>query len=369
MNTTTKGRVVELITAAMHRVPKVNVQTNVFLPSRTDSRRKREIDVLLTSEVAGYPIRFAIECKNERSPIGTVKIDQFIGKLKDLGIPIQHGIFVSASGYRKTGLARAIGAGLKPLTLRGLTKDGLAAIVAGAFQAIVFLLPVVTNITVVDNDESADAEPMPFFVDSQGNRQGWMPDLIWQDWLSGTLPSSLGDHELPLTLPSGWQAMRGGRVLAVTTMAARIRVLGLVISLSGQAEQYSLLDEIAGNIEKTSLNVAFDIPSGKYPVATFHTEDELASFLNTSAVVKVVQRIRLPRINCPPILWPPSERVHKSLLERFRLFQEGKASWDPSLSNFAGIEGNDLQDVFEPIWENHPLIRSWRNAREVVSED
>jgi len=78
--------------------------------------KKREIDVLLTRDVAGYLVRLAIECKNEGKPIGAKEIDAFIGKLQYVGIPVQHGIFVSASGYtaqdkrtrRSWGLATAL---------------------------------------------------------------------------------------------------------------------------------------------------------------------------------------------------------------------------------------------------------------------
>lgn len=36
---------------------------------------KREIDVLLTTEVSGYPVRLALECKNESKPAVPVQQD------------------------------------------------------------------------------------------------------------------------------------------------------------------------------------------------------------------------------------------------------------------------------------------------------
>ena len=63
-STRAKGDILEQIVAEMHKTPGVTVERNVFLPVQDESDRTREIDVLLTSKVAGYPICVAIECKN-----------------------------------------------------------------------------------------------------------------------------------------------------------------------------------------------------------------------------------------------------------------------------------------------------------------
>jgi len=95
-----KGKLVERIAAMLHEGPDVKVERNVLLPPLNgDPKRKREIDVLLTSYVAGYPVRIAIECKNEAEKNDVEYIDAFVGKLDDVGIPHQHGIFISVSGY------------------------------------------------------------------------------------------------------------------------------------------------------------------------------------------------------------------------------------------------------------------------------
>ena len=91
-----KGEIVEEVVSLLHQQSGLNVRRNVRLPTIDGSGRKREIDVLLEGEVAGYPIRFAIECKNVEKPVGSPLIDQFCGKLRDVGIPCSYGIFVSA---------------------------------------------------------------------------------------------------------------------------------------------------------------------------------------------------------------------------------------------------------------------------------
>src|SRR5215207_9464070 len=133
-----KGRLVEEIVEKMHANPNVRVQRRVFLEP-VGGGRKREIDVLLTSSVAGYPVRVAIECKNEANKIGSPKIDAFVGKLQHVGIPTQMGIYVATSDYTGSAIERAREAGIKTLVLTGLTKDRLSAAVERAFQSMVYL--------------------------------------------------------------------------------------------------------------------------------------------------------------------------------------------------------------------------------------
>ena len=95
----TKGKLVEFIVAAMHQSPGVKVERNVklsaFLRRKETRVRKREIDVLITARVANYPIRIGIECKNFKKIIGVGLIGQFIDHLNDVGIPLQHSVYVT----------------------------------------------------------------------------------------------------------------------------------------------------------------------------------------------------------------------------------------------------------------------------------
>jgi hypothetical protein len=79
-----KGRLVEEIIAQLHELPDLEIARNVQLPSLR-SERSREIDLLLSGTVAGYPVRLAFECKNYAIRVGVQRIDEFIGKLLDVG--------------------------------------------------------------------------------------------------------------------------------------------------------------------------------------------------------------------------------------------------------------------------------------------
>src|SRR4051812_46168845 len=96
----TKGRLLEAIVATMHDMPGVQIQQNVRLPAfGSSSNRRSEIDVLMNCAVAGYPVRIALECKNVKSIVDTPKINTFLAKLDDVGIPRQHGVFISIKGF------------------------------------------------------------------------------------------------------------------------------------------------------------------------------------------------------------------------------------------------------------------------------
>ena len=91
-STTAKGRMIEAIVASMHENNGVKVERNAKLAPIGSQGPEREIDVLLSAEVCGYPVRWAVECKNQKKRIGVEYIDALVGKLHDVGIPPQFGV-------------------------------------------------------------------------------------------------------------------------------------------------------------------------------------------------------------------------------------------------------------------------------------
>lgn len=355
-----KGRIVEQIVARMHDLPGVKVETNVRLPSLDEEGRKREIDVLLSSQLAGYSVKMAIECKNERSPIGVEKIDAFVGKLQDVGIPVHHGIYVSASGYTGGAIKRARKAGIRVLTLQGITAEGLVNSIAQAFQSVVYLLLDLIAIKITNKVRSSPHSwQMLVFYDEKGDVCGTVPDLVWHKWSTNQLPSSIGKHEVTLDVPSGWLQIVDGKVEPVISLSVQLRVLGLVVTFVGEVEQYALVDAQTKRPEKFQVNVAFNAPQASLPVAFFQTEEELRDFLRRPETVSVtIGRIRLPRIRVGPTYWPPSERALQKVTELMRAFERGEIP-DPRPINIAEIEGTDLQTIWEPIWPEHPFVKKY----------
>jgi len=215
-STREKGDIVEEISASIHRMPGVQVDRNVFLPVIGENR-EREIDVLLTSHVAGYPVRIAIECKNEKKPIGVAKIDEFIGKLQDVGIPTQSGIFISGSKYTNGAISRARKAGIRPLLLQDTDSASLEKIVSEAFQSTIYLLLTITQIQ-VHNDVASSSfmEQMLIFQNQKGKICGSIPDLVWQKWIANNIPAKLGTYKLSLEIPDGWYQVVDERPVNIT---------------------------------------------------------------------------------------------------------------------------------------------------------
>jgi hypothetical protein len=353
-SSTEKGRVVEKIIASMHEAPGVKVERNAFLPV-LHGRRRREIDVLITSEIAGYPVRIAFECKNEAGAIGAPAIDGFIGKLEDIGIPSQQGIFVSASGFTKGAIDRAQKAGVRPLVLKGLTNEDILNSVGEAFQSVIYLLPVVTGVSITNNVPNiADTQQIALFFDREGNPCGSLPDTIWQMWVNGTPPSMIGEHLLELKIPKDWYQIINGKREQIIHATAGVKVLGLVVTIPGKVERHLLINaESASEAEKFQIKASFDLSGASYPVTTILTEAQLNEFLDSQKGIKVsIGRVRLPRIRLGPIYWPPSERSLKTLWQLTEGFRTGKAP-DPRPIDIRSVEGTDLSAIWDPIWTEY----------------
>lgn len=292
-----KGSIVEEITAWLHDWPEVQVERNVWLPSRGDPNRKREIDVLVTAQITGYLVRVAIECKNESTPIGSGLMDAFAGKLQDVGIPCQQGIYVSASGYTKNAIRRAEDDGIRVLTLRGLSSDGLkSCITTTAHQSVAFILAQVTEVAF----ETASPEPLPhipLFLDQTGRLCGTIPHLIADMWRTGSIPPALGEHRITIPIPDGWKPVSAGHYVQFIKreIQAAVHVRGLTFTVEGTAEQYSLVDAATRQSQKVGIKAFFKSAGGRYPLTIIDDENDLKRLTSRPGMSTVV-RIKVPRI-------------------------------------------------------------------------
>jgi Restriction endonuclease len=356
-STVSKGKIVEHIAALMHEQSGVTVERNRFLSPVSGEGKKREIDILLTCSIAGYPVQMAIECKNEKNPIDSPKIDAFVGKLQHVGIPPQYGIYVSASGYTKDAIKRAKTAGMRTLTLRGLTDENLLGSIADAFQSAIYLLLQVKNMTLSSTAPPANDFAqigLLRFYNGEEKLAAEFPDLIWQMWRAGQLPNALGEHKVDLPLPSNLHQKVNGRVVETLALKANVWVIGLVVTLKGTTKEYTLVNAGDETVERILTDVSFEASESRLPVTAIASEDQLQAFLRRPGAVQLtLGRMRLPRIVCKYLYWPPSERVMKILKERWQAFEAGELSELPEFT-LQELEGPDLQTIWEPIWEEHP---------------
>lgn len=354
-STREKGDILEKIIAEMHDMPGVKVERNVFLPSIDKSGRTREIDVLITSQVAGFQVRIAIECKNEKKNTDIERIDAFIGKLQDIGIPVQHGIFVSASRYASGAIEHGKSVGIRTFLLKDVTGN-LSDQVNDAFQSLLQLLATIATVKM----SIAEDNPQPpglsmFFYNDEGKIIGSIGDLVWKFWQENKIPVSLGIHEVEINLPSNWIQKYEGKELTFTKITVKVLVTGHNFTVRGSLKRHDLIDATNNIVDKWQIKATFPSPIGTHNVIEFHTEEDLEKYLTSKPGISLLSgRYKLPRIRWASFYWPPSKKA----LAKFQFAVDESISLGKELDwmtfPFDEIEGTDLSEAYEPIWEGHP---------------
>jgi hypothetical protein len=364
---TRKGRLVEEIAAKLHREPGVTVETRAMLSPASGKGRKREIDVLATAYVLGKAVRVAVECKNERKPIDAPFIDAFVGKLTYLGIPTNFGVFVSRSRYTDGAKERAAAAGVTLLNLTGLAEDGLAEAIYHALQSVVYLLLHVNSVVVTTTLPANALHNIRTFADAEQKFCGTTDDLVWRMWRDGKLPDDIAEHnEIEIEVPDDWfQYMDDGTQASVFSVKADLTVIGLVVTFHGRATSHSLVDAQVGGLERGGIEADWGHPDATISLVEVRSEQEVEEHLRTEGIGAVVKlalgRARLPRIltfnRLGHIYWPPSKRALVRMQEISRkhgLDQDPTAPVDVETIDPTEIEGNDINAVWDEVWDGYP---------------
>ena len=327
MSTKIKGDALENIVALLHQMPDVEVEVRAKIPV-PGAPRPRDIDVLLKQDVAGYPVRIAIECKNHGEPVGEGLIDAFVGVLKDVGIPSSQGIYVSPTGYTADAKERAARAGIRLLRLEGLNQDRLAAAVNEALLGVFHYVLYVGNISL-----------FPYIPDDSGGFTLRLQpgvrlsdpvvvyEAMWRHWITGKLPWTAGERRAVFRVPP-------------SAAFVEYRVHAYAGTIRGTLSQLSLRNEATAQVEKTRLETEFKAPTTVH-LAEMKTEDEIdasiAELAKGDARI-VTEKIRVPRIVAGPIFWPPS----KEAIARVASLRH---AGEPV--TFATVEGRDLSRAWE----------------------
>lgn len=348
MSTTQKGRIVERIVALMHNSPELTVQCNVRLPASSGAR-KREVDVMLSQHMAGYPVRIAIECKNEKAPIGVQRIDEFISKLQDIQIPSQMGLYVSASGYTAGAIDRARSVGLRTLILKDLSQESLSAAIVQALESTVYLMLEVIEAERICNTWTGDHNPFRIYCDGQGEPIGSLLDLVLEKWNNGEPQSKIGAHMLSIDFPPGWYHLVEKQLVPATNTCVRVHVHGIVTTLPGFANEYGLVDGLSGEMQKREVHFTLEREPSTWRVTPVWEESQLDELIAASGAIAVLHhRYRLPRIVKRPFYWPISERVFIALLEQMDAQARG-LPLPHKFETLEEVEGIDMGAVFDPL--------------------
>ena len=119
---------VRSLLAAMDR--NANVVHNAMITGRL-SGVSRQVDVLARGTVVGLEISVAAECKRYARAVGIGTVDQFVGKLLDLGV--ERGVLYSYSSFSASAVRRAFGSSNPNVLLAAL--EGSEAVQAAPYDA------------------------------------------------------------------------------------------------------------------------------------------------------------------------------------------------------------------------------------------
>ena len=332
MTAKAKGNILEDLVAMMHEVPGVLVEKRKKLPVlRGKRKRTREIDVLITSNVAGYKVHIALGCKNEAEALDTLAVDNFVGILTEVGIPLQHGILVSANGYTRDAQDAANSRGIRTLVFEGLSADRLDQEINAALKSIVYLLVSQFNLSMLPYVDGS-LSSYPRFTNAVLDCDDEPPvtqimTCVWELWVSNALPATIGDHLIcikPKNTEAKWFVI------------GAVTVTGWMASVPGTFSHSILKDTEIGKIDRVHISAKFDEIKGPLTLEAVNSEEALADILKKERMA-VVMRVRVPRIVSNLGYWPPTAQA----------MQKAKALFDAGKPvTFEDIESPNIMDAW-----------------------
>lgn len=344
-----KGDLLEDVVALLHERSDAHVDVRIKLPvADVTSQRRREIDVLLTSHVTGFPIQVAIECKNEKDRVGIEKIDALVGKLLDVGIPPVHGIYVSPIGYTSGALERAKVAGIRTLLFEGLTADRLKIEISIARQSIVYALATWHSMNPFLYTPKSSYENLPGItvkldLKKHGHDKPGLLNVLWELWITEKISGTLGEHVVSVILPPGYSIAENETDEQGGIVIIEYRVVGHILQRKGHARNLRLKNAETKEVETQRIDASFRQHDTSDDLIRLESEEELAQYIG-SGDFHIYGRIRVPRIVDSKVYWPLSKRA----LQRIRELHESGSE-----ITFAKIEGTDLSRAWETYFETN----------------
>lgn len=328
------GDILEDVVALIHEEPGLKIEKRVKVPQILGSR-KREIDVLISSEVAGYPVQIVIECKNEKTKVSIKEASDFIVKLEDVGIGYSNAIMVSINGFSSIAQEKLNQKGIKTFVFEGLTEDRLSRAVFDCVRSNIYLVASWISMSM-----------FPFLPDSADNSNGFikvnlncedtphpaqLTDVVWKLWVNKRIPHEIGKHTVFVKYSEN-----GGCIID-------IGVSGLVASLSGFYSKFTLKHATDKTVKKEKIIASFPKPPHKQELTTFISEDELQIYLEMNTSI-VNHRIPVPRIMSSGSYWPPSDIA----LTKIRvLIEKGEEV------TFEKVEGGNIMEAWRSFSSAH----------------
>lgn len=336
-----KGNLLEDIVASFHDDENLRVETRVKI-------KKREIDVLITTNpLRYYEIKIPIECKNQVNKVGSSQIDSFIGKLHGIGLATQNAIFVSVNGYTSGAKESAKKAGIKLLTVHGLTKDRLAKSIYRAIQSVVYILPILKSYKVMSSIPNVPNNEHLIFYDKNKKYIGTLADIIYSMWKADEVPLSLGTHKFRIEVPDDWFNLYNNELHGCFPMTVELMFVGYVFSYYGNANRLLLIDDETQEAKKDNINLDFE-NCEKCTIKSFKCEEKLNEFLsNRDEPYKLdIARLKLPKVRMKDLFYPLSKKVYNE----FQTFYNNPNRIKLELEEFSKKIQEMEKDIFS-IWD------------------
>lgn len=326
-STTKKGRVLEAAVAEVYaeQSPFI-VQRNVLAPSRFDPSRFREVDVLVADPQLPHFLCLPIECKNYKRPVGVGKIDEFAGKLDDIGLRREGSQFVSDRGFTKDALSRAKTLKIETLVLEGLTPDRLKSRIFDArgtsIYPVLFLHGYSLNL---EQFETSVIDPMitrdqcDCYLNVLSGKYIFVADLFHQIWNEeALLPTEPGIHNDCIVEPQhdlilNWQ----GRTCRVKSICPKLEVRAFAAVQPGQGTNLQIKRAQDKALVRSRRQAQF--PSYvDLPLTEFRSPQALLYFveqqrLQGDADWHFSRQVKVPRVYFGGHFWPLSRRVKREL--------------------------------------------------------
>jgi Restriction endonuclease len=342
-----KGKVVEQITAWTMSFDGLRVTHD--LAFRTLDGSTRQIDVHVAVLVSGNSVgEWFVECKNYQGPVEIDLIDSYVGKLADIDVPTNRGIFVAVNGFTAEAQRRAKKAGITLFNLSGLRSDRLGAQFYRAVQSTVFVMPVWESFFVVtDPTDSTAGGAHPLYLDD-GRQLYHFPDALWSGWMTEQIEAKLGKHVVAIDFPEGTHYFVHEDRYDIRHVGAVLNVSGHVFELEGRARAHSLTNVVTGTVDRHKTEATFGNQKEKYVLRAYSTEAALATALASDADLHIQSRVKIPRIRMRLVYWPPSERAARLMAEQMET-SENVGVQRLTEGTFEDYEGTDVSSAFEPI--------------------
>ncbi len=193
---TKASRDLEILVARIQKqlAPDSEVLHDVNLYGR-QSKRKRQIDVLVRQKIGQYEIQIVIDCKDYARPVDVKGVEEFYGLLSDVGA--QKGVLVCPKGFSEAAKTRA----------EGLQIDLYSPIDTDPhkWQAKPVIPALCDFRTAAMSFGLSMSAPYPFTMpndffakdivyDKEKNELGNMLDKAMDKWNTGRFPSEPGEH-------------------------------------------------------------------------------------------------------------------------------------------------------------------------------